>query len=184
MDVFSKIGVSMRRGIALLGVSAASSCRKMKLRVHIDTLKAEAEKLKAGVADEAYAIWKNGGDLQQLSARFESMDAVMEKIKDLEAEIKAADYESNEIFGWEKSGSVKQAGFSRTPEEPAVNTEPEPENAETEETAEAEADDFAPEAEGAAEPAFAGEEGGEDGIDPEALQEAYEASELEAETAE
>lgn len=181
MDVFSKIGVSMRRGIALLGVSAASSCRKMKLRVHIDTLKAEAEKLKAGIADEAYAIWKNGGDLQQLSARFESMDAVMEKIKDLEAEIKAADYESNEIFGWEKSGSVKQTGFSQAA---GTAADAEPENAGAEENAQAETDSFAPEAEDAAEPAFAGEEGGEGGFDPEALQEAYEASELEAETAE
>ena len=181
MDVFSKIGVSMRRGIALLGVSAASSCRKMKLRVHIDTLKAEAEKLKAGVADEAYAIWKNGGDLQQLSARFESMDAVMEKIKDLEAEIKAADYESNEIFGWEKSGSVKQTGFSQAA---GTAADAEPENAGVEENTQAETDSFAPEDEGTAEPAFAGEEGGEGGFDPEALQEAYEASELEAETAE
>lgn len=146
MSIFSKTAAALRRGVALLGVSAASSCRKMKLRVHIDTLNAEAEKLKAGVADEAYTLWKNGGDFSKLNARFESMDAIVEKIKDLEAQIKAADYESNEIFGWDKGSA------------PAPAAEVSPQAAE-EEAVEEVVEDIAEEAaEAVPEEAFAAEE--------------------------
>ncbi len=134
MDAFEKFGAAVRRGVTLVGVSVGSSGRKMKLKVHIDTLKSDVEHLKAELADAAYNSWKNGGDFTELVDKLKAMDEKVLKIKELEDEIKAVDYKDNEIFGWEGGQSAPAAPAAEEPapaEEPAAEAEPVAEAAES-----------------------------------------------------
>ncbi len=135
MDAFEKFGAAVRRGLTLLGVSIGSACRKMKLRVHIDTLNSDLEKLKSELADAAYTSWKNGDGFAALTAKLETMDEKVRKISELKEEIKAVDYKDNEIFGWESGQSAAPAAAAAAAEEaPAAEAAP------AEAAAEAEAD--------------------------------------------
>lgn len=99
-DAFQKFGDSMNRAITKISVKTSSTLEKSKIKLHIDSLSKEVQKMLSDLGESTYALWLNGEtSIQSLT---EKLDAIKEKkatIEQLSAELDAIDARDNEILG-------------------------------------------------------------------------------------
>ena len=116
-DAFQKFGDSMNRAFTKISVKTSSTLEKSKIKLHIDSLSKEVQKMMTDLGENAYALWLNGEtSVQPLT---EKLDAIKEKkatIEQLSAELDAIDARDNEILGTKTEAAEKtEAADPHTP---------------------------------------------------------------------
>ena len=99
-DVFSKFGDSMSRAITKISVKTSSSLEKSKIKMHIESLTKDVQKMLMNVGDEVYTLWLNGETSNQsLTEKLEAVKQKKGEIEQLSAELASIDDRDNEILG-------------------------------------------------------------------------------------
>ena len=107
-DTFQKIGDSMSRAITKISVKTSSSLEKSKIKMHIESLTKDVQKMLTDVGEEVYALWLNGESSHQLLT--EKLEAVKQKkneIEQLSIELASIDDRDNEILGTKAEAEQK-----------------------------------------------------------------------------
>lgn len=99
-DAFSKFGDSMSRAITKISVKTSSSLEKSKIKMHIESLTKDVQKMLMNVGDEVYTLWLNGETSNQsLTEKLEAVKQKKGEIEQLSAELASIDDRDNEILG-------------------------------------------------------------------------------------
>ena len=99
-DVFKKIGDSMGRAVTKISVKTSSSLEKSKIKLHIDSLSKDVQKMLTEIGEGVYSLWLSGEGLNQ--DLLEKMKVVKQKkyeIEKLITELNSIDDRDNEILG-------------------------------------------------------------------------------------
>lgn len=127
-DAFQKFGDSMSRAITKISVKTSSSLEKSKIKMHIESLTEDVQKMLLDVGEEVYSLWLNGETSNQSLA--ESLEAVKQKnveIEQLSAELASIDDRDNEILGTKAEAEQPlEAAVPRKPCCPNCGSEHEP----------------------------------------------------------
>lgn len=103
-DPFSKLKQAMDRSVAAVGVKAASSLEKAKLRTYIDSLQEDADRRTRELGAAVYALWRGGAE--DRSGLEPLCIALAEKLAEVERTAQALeqiDQRDRRIFGEEES---------------------------------------------------------------------------------
>lgn len=99
-DAFSKFGDSMSRAITKISVKTSSSLEKSKIKMHIESLTKDVQKMLTDVGEEVYALWLNGeSSNQSLAEKLEAVKQKKKEIEQLSIELASIDDRDNEILG-------------------------------------------------------------------------------------
>ena len=99
-DTFQKLGDSMSRAITKLSVKTSSSLEKSKIKMHIESLTADMQKMLMDVGEEVYALWLKGeSSNQSLVDKLETVKQRKAEIEQLSTELASIDDRDNEILG-------------------------------------------------------------------------------------
>lgn len=127
-DAFQKFGDSMSRAITKISVKTSSSLEKSKIKMHIESLTKDVQKMLMDVGEEVYSLWLNGETSNQSLA--EKLEAVKQKkveIEQLSAELSSIDDRDNEILGTKAEDEQPlEAAVPRKPCCPNCGSEHEP----------------------------------------------------------
>lgn len=107
-DAFQKFGDSMSRAITKISVKTSSSLEKSKIKMHIESLTKDVQKILMDAGEEVYTLWLDGESFNQSLA--EKMEAVKQKkneIEQLSAELASIDERDNEILGTKAEAEEK-----------------------------------------------------------------------------
>lgn len=109
-DAFQKIGNSMSRAITKISVKTSSSLEKSKIKMHIESLTKDVQKMLTDIGEEVYSLWLNGESSHQvLTEKLEAVKQKKAEIEQLSIELASIDDRDNEILG-------KKAEDEQTPE--------------------------------------------------------------------
>ena len=115
-DVFQKMGDSVNRTITKISVKTSSSLEKSKIKMHIDSLTKELQKMLQNVGEHVYNLWLNGeASDQQLEAKLNVIRQRKDEIAQLSAQLAAIDDRDDEILG---NKSVFQPQTPAAPQKP------------------------------------------------------------------
>lgn len=99
-DAFTKFGDSMSRAITKISVKTSSSLEKSKIKMHIESLTKDVQKMLTDVGEEVYALWLNGeSSNQSLAEKLEAVKQKKKEIEQLSIELASIDDRDNEILG-------------------------------------------------------------------------------------
>lgn len=99
-DAFSKLGGSMGRAITKISVKTSSSLEKSKIKMHIESLTKDVQKLLADVGEEVYSLWLQGdASNQSLAEKLEAVKQKKEEIEQLTVELDSIDERDSQILG-------------------------------------------------------------------------------------
>ena len=107
-DTFQKFGDSMSRAITKLSVKTSSSLEKAKIKMHIESLTKDVQKMFQGVGEDVYSLWLQDAALNQ--EVLEKLDAVKQKkaeIEQLTIELNSIDARDDEILGTKSEAEQK-----------------------------------------------------------------------------
>ena len=122
-DVFQKVGDSVNRAITKISVKTSSSLEKSKIKLHIESLTNELQKMLQNVGTHVYTMWLNGQTSDpQLIAKLEVIKQKKEEIDRLTAELAAIDDRDDEILG-NKSAVQPQPAAPQKPHCPGCGSE-------------------------------------------------------------
>ena len=108
-DALSKFKSSINRGITTINVKTSSSLEKTKIRTHIESLRAESEKLIHSVGERAYAAWESQSSDEGLTELYGLVKQKKEEIERLSAELASIDERDKQILGTMKQEVVPGA---------------------------------------------------------------------------
>lgn len=127
-DAFQKFGDSMNRAITKISVKTSSSLEKSKIKMHIESLTKDVQKMLMDVGEEVYFLWLDGESSNRLLT--EKLEAVKQKkveIEQLSAELTSIDDRDNEILGTKaETEQPLEAAVPRKPCCPNCGSEHEP----------------------------------------------------------
>ena len=110
-DAISKFKSSINRGITTINVKTSSSLEKTKIRTHIESLRADIEKLFHSIGERAYAGWeRQAGEDEGLTEMFVLVKQKKDEIDQLTAELFSIDERDNQILGTMKQEAAPAAG--------------------------------------------------------------------------
>ena len=99
-DTFQKLGDSMSRAITKFSVKTSSSLEKSKIKMHIESLTTDMQKMLMDVGEEVYSLWLNGeSSNQSLVEKLEAVKQRKAEIEQLSTELASIDDRDNEILG-------------------------------------------------------------------------------------
>ena len=99
-DTFQKFGDSMNRAITKLSVKTSSSLEKSKIKMHIESLTKDVQKMLMDVGEEMYSLWLRGeSSNQSLAEKLEAVKQKKNEIEQLTIELASIDDRDNEILG-------------------------------------------------------------------------------------
>ena len=107
-DAFQKFGDSMSRAITKISVKTSSSLEKSKIKIHIESLTKDVQKMLTDVGEEVYALWLNGeSSNQSLAEKLEAVKQKKKEIEQLSIELSSIDDRDNEILGTKAEAEPK-----------------------------------------------------------------------------
>ncbi len=107
-DAFFKFGDSMSRAITKISVKTSSSLEKSKIKMHIESLTKDVQKMLTDVGEEVYALWLNGeSSNQSLAEKLEAVKQKKKEIEQLSIELASIDDRDNEILGTKAEAEPK-----------------------------------------------------------------------------
>ena len=118
-DAFQKFGDSMSRAITKISVKTSSSLEKSKIKMHIESLTKDVQKMLTDIGEEVYSLWLNGETSNQSLA--EKLEAVKQKkaeIEQLSIELVSIDDRDNEILGTKAEAENKKTEVVVIPQKP------------------------------------------------------------------
>lgn len=99
-DAFQKFGDSMSRAITKISVKTSSSLEKSKIKMHIESLTKDVQKMLMAVGEEVYSLWLNGeSSNQSLAEKLEAVKQKKAEIEQLSIELASIDDRDSEILG-------------------------------------------------------------------------------------
>ena len=99
-DAFQKLGDSMSRAITKISVKTSSTLEKSKIKLHIETLTKDVQRMYGDVGEGIYSLWLNGDlSAQPLVEKLEAIKQKNDEIEQLTQELSSIDDRDNEIFG-------------------------------------------------------------------------------------
>lgn len=99
-ETFQKIGDSMSRTITKISVKTSSSLEKSKIKMHMESLTQDVQRMLMDVGEEVYFRWLDGeASNQPLAEKLEEVKQKKTEIEQLAAELVSIDDRDNEIFG-------------------------------------------------------------------------------------
>lgn len=102
-DTLQKLKNSVNKGITTISVKTSSTLEKSKIKMHIESLEKELQKVLISIGEEAYEIWSNGSaDFEALTEKFEDVTQRRNEIQKLAVELDSIDDRDNEILGKSK----------------------------------------------------------------------------------
>lgn len=108
-DTFQKFKDSTSRAITKISVKTSSSLEKSKIKMHIESLTKDVQKMFTDIGEEAYSLWLQGDSSNQtLVEKFETIRQKKNEIEQLTAELCAIDDRDNEIFGTKAETEVQE----------------------------------------------------------------------------
>lgn len=127
-DAFQKFGDSMSRAITKISLKTSSSLEKSKIKMHIESLTKDVQKMLMDVGEEVYSLWLNGETSNQSLA--EKLEAVKQKkveIEQFSAELSSIDDRDNGILGTiAEAEQPLESAVPRKPCCPSCGSEHEP----------------------------------------------------------
>lgn len=122
-DRFNKLKSSLNRGVTAISIKTSSSLEKAKIKTHIESIRAEIERMTLNAGESAYGIWESGSsDYSSLDEAFALIKEKKEEIIQLEHEYASIDERDNQILG--AASTEKVAAQTAEPEPPAGITCP------------------------------------------------------------
>ncbi len=107
-NAFQKFGDSMSRAITKISVKTSSSLEKSKIKMHIESLTKDVQKMLTDVGEEVYALWLNGESFHQsLTEKLEAVKQKKNEIEQLSIELASIDDRDNEILGTKAEAEQK-----------------------------------------------------------------------------
>lgn len=107
-DAFQKFGDSMSRAITKISVKTSSSLEKSKIKMHIESLTKDVQKMLTDVGEEVYALWLSGeSSNQSLAEKLEAVKQKKKEIEQLSIELASIDDRDNEILGTKTEAEPK-----------------------------------------------------------------------------
>ena len=99
-DTFQKIKDSTSRAITKISVKTSSSLEKSKIKMHIESLTKEIQKMFADIGEEVYTLWLQGDSTnEELAEKLEAVKTKKAEIEQLVIELNSIDDRDNEILG-------------------------------------------------------------------------------------
>lgn len=99
-NAFQKFGDSMNHAITRLSVKTSSSLEKSKIKMHIESLTKEVQKMFMDIGEEVYAQWLNGEiSVEPMMGKLEVIAQKKNEMEQLSRELEAIDDRDNEILG-------------------------------------------------------------------------------------
>lgn len=116
-DTFSKLNDSMTRALTKISVKTSSSLEKSKIRMHIESLTRETEKMLMDIGGDVYSLWLQGDfSTQSLVEKLDTVKQKKEAIEQLITELAAIDERDSEILGTAAaSGPQEESSASENP---------------------------------------------------------------------
>ena len=116
-DAFQKFGDSMSRAITKISVKTSSSLEKSKIKMHIESLTKDVQKMLTDVGEEVYALWLSGeSSNQSLAEKLEAVKQKKKEIEQLSIELASIDDRDNEILG--TKAEAEQTAETVAPQKP------------------------------------------------------------------
>ena len=110
-DALSKFKSSINRGITTINVKTSSSLEKTKIKTHIDSLRAEIERLFYSIGERAYTVWEGQTDAGEgLEELYALVKQKKDEINQLNAELSSIDERDNQILGTMKQEAAAASG--------------------------------------------------------------------------
>lgn len=107
-DAFQKFGDSMSRAITKISVKTSSSLEKSKIKMHIESLTKDVQKMLTDIGEEVYSLWLNGDTSNQsLTEKLEAVKQKKAEIEQLSTELDSIDDRDNEILGTKAEAEQK-----------------------------------------------------------------------------
>ena len=107
-DAFSKLGDSMSRAITKISVKTSSSLEKSKIKMHIESLTKDVQKMLVDIGEEVYSLWLQGNaSNQSLAEKLEAVKQKKEEIAQLTVELNSIDERDNQILGTKTEAEEK-----------------------------------------------------------------------------
>lgn len=126
-DAFQKFGDSMSRAITKISVKTSSSLEKSKIKLHMESLTRDVQKMLMDVGEETYALWLNGETSNQPLTKM--LDAIKQKkaeIEQLSTELASIDDRDSEILGTRTDEGKKTSVSAQKPRCPNCGSEHDP----------------------------------------------------------
>lgn len=99
-DAFQKFKYSTNRAITKISVKTSSSLEKSKIKMHIDSLTNDEQKMLTDIGEEVYSLWLRGESFNQaLIEKLENVKQKKSEIEQLIVELNSIDDRDNEILG-------------------------------------------------------------------------------------
>lgn len=116
-DAFKKFGDSMSRTITKISVKTSSSLEKSKIKMHIESLTKDVQKMLMDVGEEVYSLWMNGeSSNQSLAEKLEAVKQKKNEIEQLSIELASIDDRDDEILG--TKAETEQKSEAAAPQKP------------------------------------------------------------------
>lgn len=113
-DTFQKFRDSTSRAITKISVRTSSSLEKSKIKMHIDSLSKDVQKMMMDLGEEVYSLWKRGIDsTQTLTEKMQEIQQKELQIEQLAMQLDSIDERDSEILGENKESSVKEVVQAR-----------------------------------------------------------------------
>ena len=113
-DAFQKFKDSTSRAITKISVKTSSSLEKSKIKMHIDSLNKDIQKMTLDIGRDVYSLWKQGIDsTQSLTEKMQEIQQKEQQIDQLAAQLDSIDERDSEILGETKESPVEEAVQSK-----------------------------------------------------------------------
>ena len=99
-DAFRKFKDSTSRAITKISVRTSSSIEKSKIRMHVEALDEDLQRMLMGIGEETYILWTQGETSNMLlTEKFEAVKQKKAEIEQLNMELEAVTKRDEEILG-------------------------------------------------------------------------------------
>ncbi|MBE6963978.1 MAG: hypothetical protein E7443_05225 [Ruminococcaceae bacterium] len=126
-DALQKFGGSMSRAITKISIKTSSSLEKAKIKLHIESLTKDVQKMLSELGENVYSLWLNGEF--SIQSQTETLEAIKQKcyeINQLTMEMASIDDRDSEILGTKTEAEQKAPAAPQVPHCPNCGAEHEP----------------------------------------------------------
>ncbi|MBR4308093.1 MAG: hypothetical protein IKT58_00715 [Oscillospiraceae bacterium] len=99
-DGIKKFGDSMSRAFTKISVKTSSTIEKSKIRMHIENLEKDIQRIMSEIGEEVYALWSKDESINDsVIAKLEAVKGKKTEIEQLTEELSAIDDRDSQILG-------------------------------------------------------------------------------------
>lgn len=110
-NAFDMVKAKINKGITTVSLKTNSSVEKAKINTHMESLKAEVDKLKMDIGQKTFVFWNTGNfTLDKIEPELRAVKEKQEVLHDLQHQLMEIESRDKEILGqMESGGTANQA---------------------------------------------------------------------------